>query len=81
MSDLNMSHGEMYDFVSFPLSGFTLVIKLRSSNSDTLFLYPGHPIKSCQKKGKCFSCKSQNHHTAICEKLESSTPQTTENKK
>ena len=45
-------------------------------------LYPGHSIKSCQKKGKSFlffSCKSQNHHTVICEKLESPTPQTTEN--
>ena len=28
MSDLNMSHGKMSDFVSFPLFGFTLVIKL-----------------------------------------------------
>ena len=45
-------------------------------------LYLGHSIKSCQKKGKCFlffSCKSQNHHTVICEKLESPTPQITEN--
>ena len=29
VSDLNMSHGKMSDFVSFPLLGFTLVIKLR----------------------------------------------------
>ena len=29
-SDLNVSHGKMSDFVSFPLFGFTLVIKLRS---------------------------------------------------
>ena len=28
VSDLNMSHGKMSDFVSFPLFGFTLVIKL-----------------------------------------------------
>ena len=28
VSDLNMSHGKMSDFVSFPLHGFTLVIKL-----------------------------------------------------
>ena len=28
--DLSMSHGKMSDFVSFPLSGFTLVIKLRN---------------------------------------------------
>ena len=43
-------------------------------------LYPTsvHFIKSCQKKGKCSSCISQNHRTAICEKLESPTPQTTE---
>ena len=27
-SDLNMSHGKMSDFVSFPLFGFTLIIKL-----------------------------------------------------
>ena len=32
MSDLNMSHGTMSDFVSFPLFGFTLVIKLRNFN-------------------------------------------------
>ena len=30
VSDLNMSHGKMSDFVSFPLSGVTLVIKLRN---------------------------------------------------
>ena len=30
MSDLNISHGKMSDFVSFPLLGFTLVIKLRN---------------------------------------------------
>ena len=35
VSDLNMSHGKMSDFVSFPLFGFTLVIKLRSSNSES----------------------------------------------
>ena len=28
MSDLNISHGKMSDFVSFPLFGLTLVIKL-----------------------------------------------------
>ena len=28
LSDLNMSHGKMSDFVSIPLFGFTLVIKL-----------------------------------------------------
>ena len=31
LSDLNISHGKMTDFVSFPLLGFTLVIKLRNS--------------------------------------------------
>ena len=30
ISDLNMSHGKMSDFVSFPLFRFTLVIKLRN---------------------------------------------------
>ena len=30
MSDLNMSHGKMSNFVSFSLFGFTLVIKLRN---------------------------------------------------
>ena len=30
MSDLNICHGKMSDFVSFPLLGFTLVIKLRN---------------------------------------------------
>ena len=30
LPDLNMSHGKMSDFVSFPLFGFTLVIKLRN---------------------------------------------------
>ena len=32
VSALNMSHGKMSDFVSFPLFGFTLVTKLRSSD-------------------------------------------------
>ena len=30
VSDLNMSHEKMSYFVSFPLFGFTLVIKLRN---------------------------------------------------
>ena len=30
MPDLNMSQGKMSDFVSVPLLGFTLVIKLRN---------------------------------------------------
>ena len=30
MSDLNMSHGKMSDFVSFASFGFTLAIKLRN---------------------------------------------------
>ena len=30
MSDLNMSHGKMSDFVLFPLFAFTLIIKLRN---------------------------------------------------
>ena len=36
MSDLNMSHGQMCDFVSFPMFGFTLVKKLRN------FSFEGH---------------------------------------
>ena len=36
VSDLNMPHGEMSYFVSFPLFGFTLVIKLRN------FDFKGH---------------------------------------
>ena len=34
VSDLNMSHRKMSDFVLFPLVGFILVIKLRNSNSE-----------------------------------------------
>ena len=34
VSDLNMSHGKMSDFVSIPLFGFTLVIKLRNFDFD-----------------------------------------------
>ena len=34
-SDLNMSLGKMSDFVSFPLFGFTLVIKLRNFDSES----------------------------------------------
>ena len=30
MSDLNMSHGKMSDFVSFPFFGLTSVINLRN---------------------------------------------------
>ena len=30
MSDLNMPREKMSDFVSFPLLGFTLVLKLRN---------------------------------------------------
>ena len=29
MSDMNMSHEQISDFVSFPLFGFTLVIEVR----------------------------------------------------
>ena len=35
MSDLNMSPAEMSDFVSFPLFGFTEVIKLRISDFES----------------------------------------------
>ena len=30
VSDLNISHGKMFDFVSFPLFRFTLAMKLRN---------------------------------------------------
>ena len=30
VSNLNISYGKMSDFVSFPLFGFTLVIKVRN---------------------------------------------------
>ena len=33
--DLSMSHGKMSDFVSFPLSVFTLVIKLGKPNFES----------------------------------------------
>ena len=36
VSDLNMPHGKMSGFVSFPLFGFTLVIKLKK------FDFEGH---------------------------------------
>ena len=36
VSNLNMSHGKMSDIVSFPLFGFTLIIKLRN------FDFKGH---------------------------------------
>ena len=43
MSDLNMSNGKMYDFLSFPLVGFTLVVKLRNfdfeSQGNTLIYF------------------------------------------
>ena len=35
MSDLNMSHGKISDFVSFPLFGFTVIIKLRNFNFES----------------------------------------------
>ena len=34
LSDLNMFHGKMSDFVLFPLLGFTLVIKLKNFDFD-----------------------------------------------
>ena len=43
MSDLNMSHGRISEFVSFLLFGFTLVIKLNKldfeSNLNTLLFF------------------------------------------
>ena len=35
MSDLNMPHGKVSDFVSFLLFGYTLVIKLRDLNFES----------------------------------------------
>ena len=35
LSPLNMSHGKISDFVSFPLFWFTLVIKLRTFDSES----------------------------------------------
>ena len=35
MSDLNIPHGKISDFVSFPLFGFTLVTKLRNSDFES----------------------------------------------
>ena len=35
VSHLNMFRGKMSDFVSFPLFGFTLVIKLRNYNFES----------------------------------------------
>ena len=34
VSDVNMSHGKIFDLVSFSLFGFTLVIKLRNFEVD-----------------------------------------------
>ena len=43
MLNLNLSNGKMSDFVSLPLLGFTLVIKLRNfdfeSNSNALLFF------------------------------------------
>ena len=43
MSHLNMSHGKMSDFLSIPLFGLTLVIKLRNfdfeSHASTLIFF------------------------------------------
>ena len=36
MSNLNMSHGKMSDFVSLPLLGFTSVIKLKNFDFKSL---------------------------------------------
>ena len=46
VSDLNISHGRMFHFVSFPLSGFTLVIKLRNSDFES----HRHTLKYFNKK-------------------------------
>ena len=37
MSELNMSHGKMSNFVSLPLFGFTLVTKIRNLDFESLW--------------------------------------------
>ena len=37
MSDLNVSYGKMSDFASFPLFWFTLIIKLRHFDFESLW--------------------------------------------
>ena len=44
VSNLNMSHGKMSDFVSFPLFGFTLVIKLRNFDSESHWTFQKEPV-------------------------------------
>ena len=48
MSDLNVPHSKMSDFVSFQLFGFTLVIKLK--NSDLLKYFNFFYQKKKKKK-------------------------------
>ena len=49
MSNLNMSHGKMLDFIAFPLFGFTLVIKLRNfdfqSPANTLIFFEKNDVR------------------------------------
>ena len=51
ISDLNMSPGKMYDFVSFPLFGFNIVTKLRNfdfeshQNTLTFFDKKGYSVR------------------------------------
>ena len=47
--DLNISHEKVFDFVSFPLSGFTLVIKLSNFEFESLLKYFNLFIKETKK--------------------------------
>ena len=33
-------------------------------------LRPGHLKRNCESKSKCYQCKSNSHHTAVCDKSE-----------
>ena len=51
VSDLNMPHGKISEFISFPWFGFTLVIKLRNYISKVIacsalfFLYKKNDVR------------------------------------
>ena len=50
MSDLNMSHGKFSDFVSFPLRGFSFVLKLGNFDLEShwntlIFFYKKNDVR------------------------------------
>ena len=45
MSDLNISHGKMSEFISFPLFPFTLVIKLQNFDLEVIEIFQYFLIK------------------------------------